>query len=91
MIKQLFLKFFLLLCVTSFLSAQDLNDFEEEYQSYKVNDPLSGYNKAMTSFNVTLYDYGFRPILKGYNAITPEFIRLGVKNFFDNLFAPYAL
>lgn len=88
MIKQLFLKFFLLLCVTSFLSAQDLNDFEEEYQSYKVNDPLSGYNKAMTSFNVTLYDYGFRPILKGYNAITPEFIRLGVKNFFDNLFAP---
>ncbi|HED6598232.1 TPA: VacJ family lipoprotein [Campylobacter coli] len=74
--------------IFAFANELDLNDFEEEYQSYKVNDPLYGYNKAMTSFNVALYDYSLRPILKGYNAITPEFIRTGVRNFFDNLFAP---
>lgn len=73
--------------IFAFANELDLNDFEEEYQSYKVNDPLYGYNKAMTSFNVALYDYSLRPILKGYNAITPEFIRTGVRNF-DNLFAP---
>lgn len=87
-IKKLFLKFFILLCIANLSFAQDLNDFEAEYQNYKVSDPLSGYNKAMTSFNVALYDYGFRPILKGYNTITPEFFRLGVRNFFDNLLSP---
>ncbi|MCW1360660.1 MlaA family lipoprotein [Campylobacter sp. US33a] len=66
----------------------NLDEFEQEYQKYQVNDPLSGYNKAMTSFNVTLYDYSFRPILKGYNAITPEFVRVGTRNFFDNLIFP---
>ncbi|HEB7596732.1 TPA: VacJ family lipoprotein [Campylobacter coli] len=74
--------------IFAFANELDLNDFEEEYQSYKVNDPLYGYNKAMTSFNVALYNYSLRPILKGYNAITPEFICTGVRNFFDNLFAP---
>ncbi|MCH3853122.1 VacJ family lipoprotein, partial [Campylobacter jejuni] len=38
--------------IFAFANELDLNDFEEEYQSYKVNDPLYGYNKAMTSFNV---------------------------------------
>ncbi len=74
--------------VFAFAKEQNLDDFEQEYQNYQVNDPLSGYNKAMTSFNVALYDYGLRPVLKGYNTITPEFIRLGVRNFFDNLLAP---
>lgn len=74
--------------IFAFAKEQNLDDFEQEYQNYQVNDPLSGYNKAMTSFNVALYDYGLRPVLKGYNAITPEFIRLGVRNFFDNLLAP---
>ncbi|MBC2881629.1 MlaA family lipoprotein, partial [Campylobacter jejuni] len=74
--------------IFAFAKEQNLDDFEQEYQNYHVNDPLSGYNKAMTSFNVALYDYGLRPVLKGYNTITPEFIRLGVRNFFDNLLAP---
>lgn len=74
--------------VFSFAKEPSLNDFEQEYKSYEVNDPLLNYNKAMTNFNVALYDYGLRPILKGYNAITPEFIRIGVRNFFDNLFSP---
>lgn len=64
------------------------NDFESEFQQYQVNDPLSGYNKIMTEFNTALYNYGFHPILKGYNSITPELIRIGMRNFFDNLFSP---
>ncbi|MDX2323695.1 MlaA family lipoprotein [Campylobacter hepaticus] len=74
--------------VFSFAKEQDLNDFEQEYKNYQVYDPLLEYNKAMTKFNVALYDYGFNPILKGYNAIVPKFIRIGVRNFFDNLFSP---
>ncbi|EAI2504596.1 VacJ family lipoprotein [Campylobacter jejuni] len=84
-----FISFILIFfAIFAFAKEQNLDDFEQEYQNYQVNDPLSGYNKAMTSFNVALYDYGLRPVLKGYNTITPEFIRLGVRNFFDNLLAP---
>lgn len=73
----------------SFIFAnENLKDFEQEYEKYEVNDPLSGYNKMITNFNVTLYDYTLNPILKGYNAITPEFIRTGARNFFDNLLSP---
>lgn len=85
---RLLLAFFIFLNVVSFADETNLDEFEEEYSSYKVNDPISGYNKMMTSFNIALYDYGFKPILKGYNAITPEFFRTGVRNFFDNLLAP---
>lgn len=57
------------------------DEFEAEFESFKVNDPLSGYNKMMTRFNVTLYTYALRPIAKGYEFVMPEFARLGIKNF----------
>ncbi|TKX32235.1 MlaA family lipoprotein [Campylobacter aviculae] len=85
-IKFISLLLFCLVC--SFAKEQNFDDFEQEYQNYQINDPLSTYNNIMTDFNVALYNYGFRPILKGYSAITPEFLRIGVRNFFDNLFSP---
>lgn len=57
------------------------DEFEAEFESFKVNDPLSGYNKMMTRFNVVLYTYALRPIAKGYEFVIPEFARLGIKNF----------
>ncbi len=66
----------------------NLDEFEEEYSSFEVNDPISGYNKIMTSFNIALYDYGINPLLRGYNFVTPQFFREGVRNFFDNLLSP---
>lgn len=85
---HLVLIFLLFLNIKALANETDLNEFEQEYSAYEVNDPLSGYNKMMTKFNIALYDYGFRPVLKGYNAITPEFVRTGVRNFFDNLLSP---
>lgn len=57
------------------------DEFEAEFESFKVNDPLSDYNKIMTRFNVVLYTYALRPIAKGYEFVIPEFARLGIKNF----------
>lgn len=57
------------------------DEFEAEFESFKVNDPLSGYNKMMTRFNVALYTYALRPIAKGYEFVMPEFARVGIKNF----------
>lgn len=87
--KIKFISFVLIFFSTfTFAKEQNLDDFEQEYQKYQVNDPLSGYNKAVMNFNVALYDYGLRPILKTYNTITPEFARVGARNFFDNLLSP---
>lgn len=58
--------------IFAFAKEQNLDDFEQEYQNYQVNDPLSGYNKAMTSFNVALYDYGLRPVLKAITLSLPN-------------------
>ena len=79
---------FLFMFFANFIFAENLEEFENEYKEFKVNDPLYSYNKAMTSFNVALYDYGFNPVLKAYNSVTPSLLRVGVRNFFDNLLSP---
>lgn len=66
----------------------DFDEFEAEFDSFKVNDPLSGYNKLMTRFNVALYTYALRPIAKGYEFVMPEFARVGIKNFFSYIAMP---
>lgn len=62
-------------------SSDESNFGFDEFESFKVNDPLSGYNKMMTRFNVVLYTYALRPIAKGYEFVMPEFARVGIKNF----------
>lgn len=66
----------------------DFAEFEAEFDTLKVNDPLSGYNKMMTQFNVALYTYALRPIAKGYEFVMPEFARVGIKNFFSYIAMP---
>lgn len=65
-----------------------LDEFEEEMAVEEVYDPLSGYNRAMTSFNDYLFRNVVTPVAKGYKAVVPEGARESVKNFFHNLMYP---
>jgi len=48
-------------------------------------DPMESWNRKVFSFNETLDDNVLKPVAKGYNDITPEPIRIGVRNFFGNI------
>jgi len=70
-----------------------MNDFDSEFAvSDKKNkeemDPLSGYNRATTSFNDYFYLNILEPIAKAYRAIAPKPLRKGLANAFDNLMYP---
>lgn len=68
------------------------DDFESEFkQPQNVFDPLSGYNRMMTSFNDFMYSNIFIPTAKGYAAIVPKTGRDVISNFFDNLKFPIRL
>jgi phospholipid-binding lipoprotein MlaA len=68
------------------------DDFSEEFdqKNSHVNafDPLSGYNRVITSFNDKLYFVAIKPLTTGYSAIVPEGMRIGIANFFDNILFP---
>lgn len=48
-------------------------------------DPYEGFNRKIFGFNDGLDRYLVKPVTKGYQAITPNFIERGVSNFFSNL------
>ena len=48
-------------------------------------DPYEGFNRKIFGFNDGLDRYILKPVTKGYQAITPDFIERGVSNFFSNL------
>lgn len=66
------------------------NDFESEFsaKSTEVFDPLSGYNRLMTTFNDKVYINILIPVSKGYANTVPETARIGIDNFFNNLMFP---
>lgn len=69
----------------------DLDDWENEDESQEfatIADPLEPFNRAMFYLNDKLYFWILKPISQGYRAITPQAVRLGVKNFFFNLATP---
>lgn len=49
---------------------------------------LETYNRAMFDFNQKADDYVFKPVAKGYRAVTTQFLRERVSNFFNNLKEP---
>ena len=66
------------------------NEFDSEFSTKKeeIFDPLSGYNRVMTTFNDKLFMNVLNPISKGYAYVTPESIRIGINNFFENIMFP---
>jgi len=65
------------------------DDFDGDYAKIEeVFDPLSSYNRVMTTFNDKVFIYALNPTAKGYAYIFPKTVRSGVSNFFDNLMFP---
>ena len=70
------------------------NEFEDEFseaEKTEVSDPLSGYNRSMTSFNDTFFTYALNPVSKAYATVIPQPIRLGISNFIHNIKYPVRL
>jgi phospholipid-binding lipoprotein MlaA len=74
---------------------EDLDDdfFDDEFEKDpdQIADPLSMWNRAMFHFNDKLYFWALKPLARGYKAVTPDFFRTGVKNFFRNITTPIRL
>lgn len=89
-------KLILLILVSIFIYANETNNsFEDEFENEfaqnqigEVFDPLSGYNRAMTSFNDVVYTNVLSPVASTYSNIVHEDIRSGLSNFFHNLAFP---
>lgn len=70
------------------------DDLEDEFgdpDASEVYDPFSGYNRAMTTFNDTVYTWVLDPVARGYRWTVPEPPRRGIVNFFHNLLYPLRL
>lgn len=66
-------------------------NFEEEFGDPSARepfDPLSGYNRVMTTFNDRFYFWLVKPVAKGYKFIVPEGGRRSINRFFTNLLFP---
>lgn len=50
-----------------------------------VYDPLGPVNRAIYTFNAGFDRYFFLPVVRGYEAVTPLFVRNRVSDFFVNL------
>lgn len=48
-------------------------------------DPLEGFNRKIFAFNAFADKYALKPVAKGYDTITPDFVQRRVGNFFANL------
>ena len=54
-------------------------------------DPLEPMNRVVFKINDTADQYLMHPLAKGYVDITPQPVRTGVTNFFDNLASPVTI
>ena len=52
---------------------------------FVVYDPAEATNKHLYKFNAQLDNYLLLPIVDGYKAVTPEFLRKAIGNFFLNV------
>lgn len=88
--------FIILLVIFSFANENNTNiddlenEFDTEFSEDKkeVFDPLSGYNRIITSFNDKVFINILNPVSEGYAYILHENIRVGIDNFFENIMFP---
>lgn len=48
-------------------------------------DPWEGFNRAVFRFNDTLDTYTLKPLARGYQAVTPDYVEARIDNVFGNL------
>jgi len=56
--------------------------YEEE--TFKNPDPWEGFNRRVFAFNEGADKFLLRPLAKGYDVVTPDFLDRGVTNMFGN-------
>lgn len=54
-------------------------------QDEKNPDPWQGWNRAVFNFNDRVDRWFLKPLAKGYKAVTPDPIEVGVSNIFSNI------
>ena len=50
-----------------------------------TKDPFESFNRASYGFNSAVDKAILKPVAKGYDAVAPEPVKIGVSNFFSNL------
>ncbi len=73
---------------------EDTEEFEAEFEAEETNnisDPLSAYNRAMTSFNDKVITNALNPVSEAYAYVVPRPFRLGISNFIHNIEFPIRL
>ena len=58
---------------------------EESVDPQLVYDPWEGMNQRIYNFNYHFDQKVFLPVVRGWNAVVPRFIRVGLNNFLNNL------
>jgi len=63
----------------------DQREFERAtFQALAIYDPFESFNRRMYHFNYRLDQWVMLPVVRGYQYVTPRFVRTGVSNFFSN-------
>ncbi len=63
----------------------------EEPAAPAIADPLEPVNRAFFHFNDKLYFWVLKPVSRGYGAVVPQVIRVGIRNVFSNVAMPIRL
>lgn len=54
-------------------------------------DPWEPYNRTMFNFNAAVDRAVVRPVARGYDNITPQPVKRGIRNFFTNIRSPVVI
>jgi phospholipid-binding lipoprotein MlaA len=63
-------------------------EISEEAPQDAIADPFEPLNRVFFEFNDKLYFWLLKPVAKGYKAVTPQILRVSIKDFFYNLAFP---
>ena len=63
-------------------------ELEEQEVKIQIADPLESVNRLMFGFNDVLYFWIFKPVAETCKAVVPQPVRLGIRNFFQNVTTP---
>lgn len=66
----------------------DGSDSEAPALGRDERDPWEPFNRRVHRFNMGVDRFVLRPVARGYQTVTPQPVRTGVRNFFSNLGQP---
>lgn len=77
----------IVVCHKGMAAGDELDDYESDPVS-SIADPLEPWNRFWFHFNDIFFTYVARPAYRGWEAVTHEDIRSGLKNFWHNAMFP---